>query len=127
MKLACPDRDVIALASDGVYILSCPTAVYWMARRYKTPFLTVIYNNRGWNAPKQITQSQHPDGYAVRYNKYWASFEQPARLDLVAEAAGGAFARTVEKPDDLMDALLEGRRAVKGGIPAVINVLLPPV
>ncbi len=127
MKLACPDRDVIALASDGVYILSCPTAVYWMARRYKAPFLTVIYNNQGWNAPKQITQSQHPDGYAVRNNKYWAGFEQPARLDLVAEAAGGAFARTVEKPEDLMDALLEGRRAVKGGIPAVVNVLLPPV
>ena len=126
-KLACPDKDVVALASDGVYILSAPTAVYWMARRYKTPFLTVIYNNQGWNAPKQITQGQHPDGYATRNNKFWVDFAQPARLDLVAEAAGGAFARTVEKPEDLMQALLDGRKAVKSGIPAVINAILPPV
>ena len=127
MKLACPDKDVVALASDGVYILSCPTAVYWMARRYRTPFLTVIYNNQGWNAPKMITKAQHPDGYAVRGNKFWAAFDQPARLDLVAEAAGGAFARTVEKPENLMGALLEGKEAVKKGAPAVINVMLPPV
>ncbi|MCL2122153.1 MAG: thiamine pyrophosphate-requiring protein [Clostridiales bacterium] len=127
IKLAHPEKEVIALASDGVYIFSCPTAVYWMARRYKTPFMTVIYNNQGWNAPKQITQGQHPDGYAVRNNTFWSGFEQPARLDLVAEAAGGAFARTVEKPEDLTSALREGREAVRNGTPAVINVILPPV
>jgi acetolactate synthase-1/2/3 large subunit len=127
VKLANPDKDFVATAGDGVYIFSCPTAVYWMARRYKTPFLTVIYNNQGWNAPKMITRGQHPDGYAARDNKYWASFEQPARLDLVAEAAGGAFARTVEKPEDLPAALREGMDAVHKGIPAVINVILPPV
>ncbi|MDR0468989.1 MAG: thiamine pyrophosphate-requiring protein [Peptococcaceae bacterium] len=127
VKLAHPDKNVVALASDGVYIFSCPTAVYWMARRYKTPFLTVIYNNQGWNAPKMITKGQHPDGYAARTNKYWASFEQPARLDLVAEAAGGAFAKTVEKPEEVMAALQEGMEAVKQGVPAVINMILPPV
>jgi acetolactate synthase-1/2/3 large subunit len=127
VKLAHPDKNVVALASDGVYIFSCPTAVYWMARRYKTPFLTVIYNNQGWNAPKMITKGQHPGGYAARDNKYWASFEQPARLDLVAEAAGGAFARTVEKPEDLPAALQEGMDAVRSGVPAVINAILPPV
>ena len=127
VKLACPDKDVVALASDGVYIFSCPTAVYWMARRYKTPFLTVIYNNQGWNAPKMITKGQHPDGYAARDDKYWAGFDQPARLDLIAEAAGGALARMVERPEDLPAALLEGKEAVRKGIPAVINVILPPV
>jgi acetolactate synthase-1/2/3 large subunit len=127
VKLANPEKNVVALASDGVYIFSCPTAVYWMARRYNTPFLTVIYNNQGWNAPKMITRGQHPDGYAARDNKYWASFDQPARLDLVAEAAGGAFARTVEKPEELMAALREGMEAVKKGIPAVINAILPAV
>ncbi|MCL2166142.1 MAG: thiamine pyrophosphate-requiring protein [Clostridiales bacterium] len=127
IKLAHPEKDVIALASDGVYIFSSPTAVYWMARRYKTPFMTVIYNNQGWNAPKQITQGQHPEGYAVRNNTFWSGFEQPARLDLVAEAAGGAFARTVEKPEELMSVLREGREAVRNGTPAVINVILPPV
>ncbi|MCL1847579.1 MAG: thiamine pyrophosphate-requiring protein [Coriobacteriia bacterium] len=127
MKLADPKKDVVALVSDGVYIFSCPTAVYWMARRYQTPFLTVIYNNQGWNAPRVATKGQHPDGYAVKANSFWSSFDPPARLDLVAEAAGGAFARTVEAPEDLLPALQEGRAAVKAGRPAVINVLLPPV
>ncbi|MCL1849526.1 MAG: thiamine pyrophosphate-dependent enzyme, partial [Clostridiales bacterium] len=127
MKLACPDKEVVALASDGVYLLSNPASVYWVARRYNTPFLTVVFNNQGWNAPKMITRGQHPDGYAARDNKYWTSFQPSARLDLIAEAAGGAFARMVEKPEDLMPALLAGKEAVRKGIPAVINVMLPPV
>jgi acetolactate synthase-1/2/3 large subunit len=126
-KLAHPDRDVVALASDGVYIFSAPTAVYWMARRYNAPFLTVVYNNQGWNAPKMATVGQHPDGYAKRNNTFWTSFDPPARLDAVAEAAGGAFARTVTKPEEMRPAVLEAWEAVKSGRPAVINAILPPV
>ena len=125
-KLACPDKDVIALVGDGTYIFSVPSAVYWMARKYKAPFMTVIYNNQAWNAPKQITKIQHPDGFAVKENKFWNSMHPPARLDLIAEAAGSAFSRTVSDPIELKDALLEGRDAVKSGICAVINVLLQP-
>jgi acetolactate synthase-1/2/3 large subunit len=126
-KLACPSRDVVALASDGAYILSNPTSVYWMARRYNTPFLTVIYNNQGWGAPKRITKAQYPNGYAVQQNQFWNSFEPQSNLDLVAEAAGGTLAKTVSKPGDLRAALREGKEAVQKGISAVINVLLPPV
>ncbi|MCL2408789.1 MAG: thiamine pyrophosphate-requiring protein [Oscillospiraceae bacterium] len=127
MKLACPDKDVVALCGDGTYIFSCPTAVHWMAAKYNTPFMTVIYNNQGWNAPKQITTRQHPDGYAVRDNNFWTSLNPPARLDLVAEAAGGAFARTVENPKELRKILAEGWEAVRQGRAAVINVMLPSV
>jgi len=88
--------------------------------------MTVIYNNQGWTAPKLVTASQHPDGYAVKENKFWTSFDPPARLDLVAEAAGGAFARMVTKPEELKQALRDGWRAVRDGTCAVINVLLPP-
>jgi acetolactate synthase-1/2/3 large subunit len=127
IKLACPEKEVVALVGDGTYIFSIPTAVYWMSRRYNAPFMTVIFNNQGWNAPKFSTVGLHPDGYAVKENKFWVSFDPPARLDLVAEAAGGAFARTVSKPEDLISVLREGREAVKKGTSAVINVLLPPV
>jgi acetolactate synthase-1/2/3 large subunit len=60
MKLACPEKDIVALTGDGTYIFSCPTAVYWMAARYNTPFMTVIYNNQGWNAPKPSTRTDMP-------------------------------------------------------------------
>ncbi len=127
VKLACPDKFVVALASDGTYIFSCPTAVYWMARRYKTPFLTVIFNNQGWNAPKMITRVQHPEGYAAKSNHYWTSFQPGAQLDMVAAAAGGAFAVTVEKPEEVRDALAKAKEAVMNGQAAVVNVMLPPV
>ena len=124
MKLACPEKDIVALTGDGTYIFSCPTAVFWMARRYSTPFLTVILNNSGWGAPKSITKAQHPGGFAEARNTFWASFDPPAQLDLVAAAAGGAFAVTVSDPAELKYALQEGREAVRDGRPAVINVIM---
>jgi acetolactate synthase-1/2/3 large subunit len=127
MKLACPDKEIVALTGDGSYVFSCPTAVYWMARRYNTPFMTVIFNNQGWNAPKTITKNEHPDGYAAQGNTFWTSFNPPAQLDMIAAAAGGAFARTVTEPADLRAALREGRQAVKDGRCAVINVMMSPV
>ncbi|MCL2126558.1 MAG: thiamine pyrophosphate-requiring protein [Oscillospiraceae bacterium] len=127
MKLACPKKDIMALTGDGSYIFSCPTAVHWMAGRYNAPFLTVIYNNQGWNAPKMITRGQHPDGYAAKADNYWTSLAPGAQLDKIAEAAGGAFARTVAAPGELRQALAEARDAVRGGRCAVVNVLLPPV
>ena len=127
MKLARPEKDIVALTGDGTFIFSCPTAVHWMAARYNAPFMTVIYNNQGWNAPKQITARQHPDGYAVRDGNFKTSLYPSARLDLVAEAAGGAFARTVADPRELRQALAEGRDAVARGSAAVINVMLERV
>ena len=127
MKLACPEKEVVAVTGDGSYVFSCPTAVHWMARRYNAPFMTVIFNNRGWNAPKQITLGEHSDGFARELNKTWTSFDPPAQLDMVAAAAGGAFALTVSDPNELKSALQKGREAVKSGTAAVINVILPPV
>jgi len=127
MKLACPEKDIIALTGDGTFIFSCPTAVYWMAAKYETPFLTVIYNNQGWNAPKLVTKRQHPGGFAEEANEFHASLAPSAQLDMVAKAAGGAFAKTVTDPKELLKALKDGREAVKKGKCAVINVMLEPV
>ena len=98
-----------------------------MSARYNAPFMTVIYNNLGWGAPKKITKHQHPDGFAAKNDTFWASLNPPARLDLVAQAAGGAFAKTVSDPNELRAVLAEGREAVKNGRSAVINVMLPSV
>ena len=54
MKLAAPGKTFVALTGDGSYMFSAPSAVHWMARRYRTPFLQIIYNNRGWNAPSSL-------------------------------------------------------------------------
>ena len=126
-KLAAPEKDVVALVGDGTYMLTCPTAVYWTARKYKTPFLTVIFNNQGWGAPKLAATREHPHGYAARNDTFWVALEPTSQLAHVAEAAGDAFAKTVTDPKDVKLALQEGMAAVKSGKCAVINVVFPGV
>ncbi|WP_462409764.1 thiamine pyrophosphate-dependent enzyme [Neobacillus sp. Marseille-QA0830] len=93
-----------------------------MARRYQTPFLTVIFNNQGWNATKKNTLMLYPDGYAKQNDEFWVNFDQPADLAKIAEAAGGALALTVSNPKKLEDVLRQGMEAVKAGRSAVIDV-----
>ena len=125
-KIACPERTVVALAGDGCYLFSVPSVVHWMARRYQLPTLTVIYDNRGWRAPKQSTLGVHPDGAAFAADDFGVSFEPEADLPGIAAAAGGAFAATVSDPADLPAVLKEALAAVHAGRSAVVAAHLPP-
>ncbi|WP_442788063.1 thiamine pyrophosphate-dependent enzyme [Ferviditalea candida] len=85
-----------------------------MARRYQTPFMTVIFNNQGWNATKKNTLMIHPDGAAKRDDRFWVNFDQPADMAKIAEAAGGAYAATVSDPQKVTEAAAD-----RTGFPAV--------
>lgn len=126
-KLAQPDKLVVSLTGDGTYLFTVPSSVHWMSRRYNAPFLTVIYNNQGWNATKQNLLKLYPDGIAHRDDQYFVNFDQPADLSKIAEAAGGALAIRVSDPERLQNALKEGVEAVKAGRSAVIDVILPQI
>ncbi len=126
-KLAAPDKTVISLTGDGSFMFSNPTPVHWISRKYNIPFLTVIYNNRGWGAPRLSTLGVHPGGVAGQTDQFWVNFDPSADLAKVAEAAGGAYARVVEKPGELKKALASALQAVKGGRSAVLDVRLPQV
>ncbi len=126
MALAAQGRDIVALVGDGSFVFGCPTAAFWAARRYHAPFLTVIYNNQGWGAVKQVTRLQYPEGYALRADRYLAGFAPASDLAAVA-AASGAHAERVNRPDELLPALERARRAVRSGQAAVLDVQLAPV
>ena len=111
-KLAAPDRMVVSLTGDGSYMFSVPSSVHWIARRYKTPFLQIVYNNGGWKAPRFSTLGVHPDGFASREADLGISFEPAPDYSGIAAAAGGAFARIVRDADELPDALREAVHAV---------------
>ena len=59
-KLVYTERTVVSLVGDGSFLFSVPSSAQWLARRYGTPALTVIYDNRGWRAPKLSTLDVHP-------------------------------------------------------------------
>jgi len=128
VKLARPDHTVISLTGDGSYLFSQPSVVHWMARRYATPFLQVIYNNGGWRAPKLSMLSLHPSGHASRAADLGVGFAPAPDHGGIAAAAGGAFARVVRRADELdaaLDAALDAVRRERRA--AVLDVMLPPL
>ncbi len=81
-KLAAPDKTVVCLVGDGSFLFGVPSSSQWVARRYRTPALTVIYNNRGWKPPKMSALAVHPKGAAAEADDFNVSFRagrRPAR------------------------------------------------
>ncbi|HEX2801865.1 MAG TPA: thiamine pyrophosphate-requiring protein [Phenylobacterium sp.] len=105
VKLAHPDKTVLALTGDGSYMFSTPSSVHWMSRRYDAPFLTVIYNNGGWKSPKLSTLAVHPQGFASQAADLDMSFHPQSDYGGIAAAAGGAYAEVVDRVADLEAAL----------------------
>lgn len=125
-KLAYPDKTVISLTGDGSYMFSVPSTVHWMARKYKTPFLQIIFNNGGWRSPKLSALAMHPTGYASRANAVDVEFDPAPDHAAIAAAAGGAYARKVERPEEVETALAEALAVVRDEKRcAVLDVHLP--
>ncbi|MCM3706613.1 MULTISPECIES: thiamine pyrophosphate-requiring protein [Cytobacillus] len=125
-KLAEPDKLVVALTGDGSFMFSNPTPLHWMSGRYEVPFLTIIYNNEGWTAPKYSTLGVHPNGVAQQTDEFFVKFNPAAKYADIAKAAGGTFAYTVKKPEEVKDTLLKAINTVKHeGKSAVVDVRLP--
>jgi acetolactate synthase-1/2/3 large subunit len=113
MKLAAPEKTVVCLTGDGSYMFSVPATVHWMARKYQTPFLTVVYNNRGWRAPRFSALAVHPDGYASKAQDLDIAFDPPPDYSGIAAAAGGAYARKVQKVEEVDSAISEALRVIR--------------
>ncbi len=112
-KLAQPEATVVAFTGDGSFMFSVPSSVFWMARRYETPFLQIIFNNRGWKSPKLSALAVHPDGFAARANQLDTSFEPAPDYVGIAAASGGAWGRQLHDPSEVDEALCEALRVVR--------------
>jgi acetolactate synthase-1/2/3 large subunit len=113
MKLAAPEKTVVCLTGDGSYLFSIPSTVHWIARKYQAPFLTVVYNNGGWRAPRFSMLSVRPDGYGSRDPDVNIAFDPAPDYAGIAAAAGGAYARRVAKVEEVETALEDALRAVR--------------
>jgi acetolactate synthase-1/2/3 large subunit len=88
--------------------------------------LQVIYNNRGWRAPRFSTISVHPQGQASRGADIGTSFDPPPDYSGIAAAAGGAHPEIVRRPEEVEPALERALRAVREEKRcAVIDAWLP--
>jgi acetolactate synthase-1/2/3 large subunit len=122
LKLAQPDAEVIALVGDGCYMFGVPSSAYWVANTYRTPFLTIVYNNGGWNAPKYSTLGVHPDGIAKQNDTYWVTVGSGARFADIAAAAGNAEPFRISVREELRETLRRALQTVRDGRCAVVDV-----
>lgn len=136
VKLATDDQNggrgkgkfVCQIVGDGAYLFSVPGSVYWIARRYNIPVLTIILNNKGWNAPKRSLLLVHPDGLGSKATNEDLNISfapTPDYAGIAKAAAGGELwagrAGTVE---ELAKALPEAVQSVLSGKGAVLEAQL---
>lgn len=119
---------VCQIVGDGTFMFSVPGSVYWIAQRYDIPILTVVLNNKGWNAPRRSMLLVHPhgEGSKVDNKALNISFEPTPDYAGIAKAATGghAWAGSVSTVAELLEELPKAVKAVKGGRCAVLEVKL---
>ena len=113
VKLAAPDRFVIAVIGDGSYMFGNPTPAHYMARAYELPVLFVVNNNGGWGSVRGETRAMYPNGYGAHANRMpLVGLEPSPRFETVVTASDG-YGERVERPEQLLPALERAVHAVK--------------
>ena len=105
MKLARPDRLVVATLGDGSYMFANPVACHQIMEAYAIPVLIVILNNAEWGAVRQSVTTLYPDGYAARANRMPLTGLSPSPDFTKIAEASNAWGRQVVDRADLPAAL----------------------
>jgi acetolactate synthase-1/2/3 large subunit len=126
VKLASPDRRVIAVVGDGSFMFSVPTAALCLAAEAGTPILTVVLNNDGYRASRLPVFELFPGGVsATRGDAVGTRFRSAPDLAALSRACH-AHGESVEDRAGLIPALRRGLSAVETGRSAVIDVRIAP-
>jgi benzoylformate decarboxylase len=118
VKLALPDRPVVALIGDGSAMYTCQAL--WTAARYRLGVAFVILNNASYRILKQRIHAMK--GFAAQADRFIAMDLDDPRVDFVRLAESlGVRAERIEKPADVGSAL--GRALATPG-PTLLDVEL---
>ncbi|RXG50480.1 hypothetical protein VDGE_09113 [Verticillium dahliae] len=124
------DRLVTAFVGDGTFLFGVPASAYWMAMRYATPYLTVVWNNGGWTSPKNACLRIHPemkdfvprsDGEGRHDGSRATALAEAMGVSIspspsfgkIAEGAGDAWWTVVKRADEVDGAIAEAVRMVR--------------
>src|SRR6185436_9931990 len=119
VKLALPQRPVIALVGDGSAMYTCQAL--WTAAHDSIPVVYVIFNNMSYRILKQRTRALK--GFSAEDNLYVGMDLTPA-IDFVGLAkALGVPGERVEKSAGIGAAV---KRGLASGGPYLIDVAIDP-
>lgn len=115
VKLAAPDRPVVAVSGDGSAIWSIQSL--WTAAHYNLPVTLIICANAGYTQLKM--SKRRILGEKAKGRHLGLDFAEP-RIDFCQMAqAMGVPGQKVERPEDLRDVL---KKALESGKPNVVEV-----
>ncbi|MDP7587940.1 MAG: thiamine pyrophosphate-binding protein [Dehalococcoidia bacterium] len=123
VKLAAPDRPVVALVGDGSMLYNPITQALGVARESDLPIMIVVFNNSSYAAMKRLHLSFYPDGDAAKSGIFHGvSIPGPDYQELVTPFGG--HGERVEDPKRLAGAIKDGLAAVAEGKVAILDVVL---
>ena len=123
VKLARPDRPVVALMGDGGFLYNPVTQSFGVAGEADLPFLTILFNNGSYEAMRGNHLNYYPDGDAARSGIFHGVHIPGTDYARLVEPFGG-YGQRVTEPSDLPQALHNGLAAVREGRIALIDVVL---
>jgi acetolactate synthase-1/2/3 large subunit len=123
IKIACPDRPVVALIGDGAFVYNPVVAALAFAKQANVPIMVILFNNGGYRGMRDNHLTFYPDGVAARHDEFCGETLHSSDYDELAKAFGAVGIR-VEDPSTLRFDLQRGYDAVKSGKLALVNVLL---
>ncbi|MFQ5742998.1 MAG: thiamine pyrophosphate-binding protein [Acidobacteriota bacterium] len=120
-KIACPDRQVVALVGDGSFQFG--VQALWSAVRYEVPIAILIWNNGGYQANRRFLHTYGRRAAAT--GKYIGASLTAPEIDNVALADGyGVEGERIEDPGGLSAALGRCLRALDDGRPYLLDVAI---
>jgi acetolactate synthase-1/2/3 large subunit len=112
IKLADPDRLVVATMGDGSYIFANPVACHQAAEANDLAVLAIVLNNGGYRAVHHSVMGLYPTGYASKGETVPLTALDPSPDFAKVAEASRAYAETVDDPAELAGALERAIRVV---------------
>ncbi len=127
VKIARPDRPVIALIGDGAFNYNPVMADLGFAQEYEIPILIVLFNNQGYLTMKEELPRFYPKGWAMKTRTFLGTSITPSPNYAAIAGAFGGYGEKVEEPSELGPALERGLAALSRGQVALLDIWLKPV
>ena len=123
IKLAQPDRPVVAMMGDGAFLFGGPQGLWSMAR-YKAPVTSIIWNNRSYDVERTGMYSK--GGRQFESGRDMVCYLGDPDIDYTKIAAGfGVEGEAVTDAASLRPALERAKRANVEGRPYVVDLHAP--
>jgi len=120
IKLAAPDKTVIASGGDGCALYSEPIACLQLSRQHNAPILYCVSNNNRHSAVQAGLTRYGAEGYSAM-SGYKGSAISPSPDFAGIARAVGAYGEKVTRPEQVEPALQRALAAMKGGQAAVLD------